>query len=121
MLRPFMWLLLVAARVTLAQQPDVPKLGETIQVTAGRDKESVQDAPGSITVVDQKQISTSAADNYGDLLRGVPGINVVHTSARDVGIRTRGASGVAEHRELTLLDGRSVYLDFYGVVLWDFL
>jgi outer membrane receptor protein involved in Fe transport len=116
-----MWLLLLVARVAFAQQPELPKFGETTEVTASRNKESVQDAPVSITVVDQKQIETTAADNYGDLLRGVPGLNVVQTSARDVGIRTRGASGVAEHRQLTLLDGRSIYLDFYGVVLWDFI
>src|SRR5438552_2105976 len=121
MLRRSMWLLLFVARVALPQQPDLPKLGETIQVTGSRDKESVQDAAGSITVIDQKQIATSSADTCADLVRGAPGINLVQTSARDVGIRARGASGVAEHRQLTLLDGRSMYLDFYGVVLWDFI
>src|ERR1700730_16365707 len=95
------WLLLLFARVALAQQPDLPKVGETIQVTTSRDKVSVQDAPVSITVIDQKQIATSAADNCADLVRGAPGINFVQTSARDIGIRARGASGVAEHRQLT--------------------
>ena len=99
----------------------VPKFSETTQVTASRNVESIADAPVSISVIDQQQIQTSAADNYADLLRGVPGVNVVQLSARDLGVRTRGASGVAEHRQLTLLDGRSIYLDFYGVVLWDFL
>src|SRR5712691_9089448 len=112
-------MLAVLLWITLAQE--LPKFGETTEVTASRNKESVLDAPVSVTVIDQKEIAMSAADNYADLLRGVPGINVVQTSARDVGIRSRGASGVAEHRELTLLDGRSTYLDFYGVVLWDFL
>src|SRR4029077_20075251 len=27
----------------------------------------------------------------------------------------------AEHHQIMLLDGRSMYLDFYGVILWDFL
>lgn len=121
MLRPSIWFLFLIGNAAFAQQPDLPKFGETTEVTASRNKESVRDAPASITVVDQKQIETTAAGNYCDLLRGVPGLNVVQTSARDVGIRTRGASGVAEHRELTLLDGRSIYLDFYGVVLWDFM
>src|SRR6266849_5932661 len=103
MFRRSVWMLLLIARAALAQQPDLPKFGETTEVTASRNKESVQDAPVSITVVDQKQIATSAADNYADLLRGVPGLNVVQTSARDAGIRARGASGVAEHHQITLL------------------
>jgi len=107
--------------VAQSEAPLPPKLLETTEITASRSEESITDAPVSISVVGQTQIETSPADNYADLLRGVPGVNVVQTSARDIGIRTRGSSGVAEHRQLTLLDGRSIYLDFYGVVLWDFL
>src|SRR5713101_6004072 len=103
------------------QETNPPKFAETVEVTASRNEESISEAPVSISVVGQGQIEASPADNYADLLRGVPGLNVVQTSARDVGIRSRGSSGVAEHRQLTLLDGRSIYLDFYGVVLWDFL
>src|SRR5947207_2261328 len=103
-------LLVALARATTGQPA---KFGETTEVTASRNSESITDAPASISVVGQKHIETSPADNYGDLLRGVPGLNVVQTSARDIGIRARGASGVAEHREVVLLDGRSLYLDFY--------
>src|SRR5712691_5916301 len=113
--------LLLLACPTAGQETKPPQFSETTEVTASRNQESLLEAPVSISVIDQKQIETSAADNYADLLRGVPGLNVVQTSARDVGIRSRGSSGVAEHRQLTLLDGRSIYLDFYGVVLWDFL
>ncbi len=113
--------LLLLACPTAGQETKPPQFSETTEVTASRNQESLLEAPVSISVIDQKQIETSAADNYADLLRGVPGLNVVQTSARDVGIRSRGSSGVAEHRQLTLLDGRPVYLDFYGVVLWDFL
>ncbi len=113
--------LLSLARLTFGQENKPPQFGEIVEVTASRNEESISDAPVSISVVSQRQIETSPADNYADLLRGVPGLNVVQTSARDLGIRSRGSSGVAEHRQLTLLDGRSIYLDFYGVVLWDFL
>src|SRR5712691_8617580 len=113
--------LLLLACPTAGQETKPPQFSETTEVTASRNQESLLEAPVSISVIDQKQIETSAADNYADLLRGVPGLNVVQTSARDVGIRSRGSSGVAEHRQLTLLDGRSIYLDFYGIVLWDCL
>jgi outer membrane receptor protein involved in Fe transport len=111
-------LLLAVVRPAAGQ---LPKFGETTEVTASRNTESVSDAPVSISVISERQIESTAADNYADLLRGVSGLNVVQMSARDIGIRARGAGSVAEHREVTLLDGRSTYLDFYGVVLWDFL
>jgi outer membrane receptor protein involved in Fe transport len=96
-----------------------PKFDDVVEVTASRNAESVVDAPVAVTVVGQHEIATSAADNCADLLR--PVTNVVVTSARDMGIRGRGATGVAEHRQLAMLDGRSIYLDFYGVILWDLL
>jgi outer membrane receptor for ferrienterochelin and colicins len=97
-----------------------PKLRETTVVIIDRYPGAVGDAAGSVTAIGQEQIASTSADNHGDLMRGA-GMNVVQMSARDIGIRARGATGVAEHREVTLLDGRSTYLDFYGVILWDFL
>ena len=61
------------------------------------------------------------AQNYGDLLRSVPGLNVIQTSARDINITTRQATSTLANSQLVLLDGRSIYLDFFGLVLWDFV
>jgi outer membrane receptor protein involved in Fe transport len=101
--------------------PDPPTYGETVEVTASRTEQPVLDAPAAMTVVGTQQIETSAADNYADLLRGVPGLNVVQTSARDMSFRARGATKVAENSQLVMLDGRSVYNDYYGIVVWDYL
>jgi outer membrane receptor protein involved in Fe transport len=110
-----------ASPVSGQQEEKPPKFTEAIEVTSRRSPEPVVNAPVSISVVDQAQIAASPADNSADLLRGGTGLNVMQASARDVGVRARGATGVAEHRQLTLLDGRSIYLDFYSVVLWDLL
>ena len=40
-------------------------------------------------------------------------------SARDVNITTRGATSTLSTSQLALVDGRSVYLDFFGMVMWD--
>jgi outer membrane receptor protein involved in Fe transport len=119
----FVLMVLLTGETTLLGQPeDKPsKFTDAIEVTSRRTPESVADAPVTISVIDQAQIATSPGDTYADLLRGGAGLNVMQSSARDVGIRARGATGVAEHRQLTLVDGRSIYLDFYGVVLWDLL
>src|SRR5262245_29661687 len=74
-----------------------------------------------MTVVTPDVLATTPAQNYGDLLRAVPGMNVVQTSARDINIVSRQSTGTLSASQLTLLDGRSIYLDFFGMVLWDFL
>ncbi|HEV8268204.1 MAG TPA: TonB-dependent receptor plug domain-containing protein, partial [Thermoanaerobaculia bacterium] len=63
---------------------ELPAYAGAVEVTASRTEQPVLDAPVAITVVDGKQIETSPAKNYADLLRGVPGLNVIQTSARDI-------------------------------------
>src|SRR6185503_5609394 len=63
----------------------------------------------------------SPAQNYGDLLRSVPGVNVIQTSARDVNLTSRQATATLSNSQLALLDGRSIYVDFFGFILWDFV
>ena len=46
-------------------------------------------------------------------------MNVVQTSARDVNLTARQATSTLANSQLALLDGRSIYLDFFGLVLWD--
>ena len=49
----------------------------------------------------------------------MPGVNVTQVSARDVNITTRGATSTLSTSQLALVDGRSIYLDFFGMVMWD--
>ncbi|MDA1186168.1 MAG: TonB-dependent receptor, partial [Acidobacteria bacterium] len=51
--------------------------------------------------------------------RTVPGLNVTQTSARDINMTARGATSTLATSQLALVDGRSVYLDFFGMVMWD--
>ena len=48
-------------------------------------------------------------------------MNVIQTSARDFNLTTRQATSTLNNSQLVLVDGRSVYLDFFGLVLWDFV
>jgi outer membrane receptor protein involved in Fe transport len=98
-----------------------PIYSEVMLVTASRIEESVADAPVSVTVIREEQIESSPATNYGDLLRGVPGLNVVQVSARDLNFVARGAASTLATSQLALVDGRSIYQDFYGFVMWDVL
>jgi len=99
----------------------VARLGETVVVSAARVETAMVDAPATMSVLGTEVLSTSPAQNYGDLLRTVPGVNVVQLSARDVNVTSRQATSTLSNSQLVLLDGRSLYLDFFGIVLWDFL
>ena len=46
-------------------------------------------------------------------------MNAVQTSARDINLTSRQATSTLSNSQLVLVDGRSVYLDFFGLVLWD--
>ena len=46
-------------------------------------------------------------------------MNVIQMSARDVNLTSRQSTSTLATSQLVLLDGRSVYLDFFGLVLWD--
>jgi outer membrane receptor protein involved in Fe transport len=104
-----------------APEDEIVKREEIVVVTASKVESTVINAPATMTVVTSEVLSTTPAQNYGDLLRAVPGMNVVQTSARDINIVSRQSTGTLSASQLTLLDGRSIYLDFFGMVLWDFL
>lgn len=114
---------LLVTLCTFADDPpqELPPYSEVMEVTASRVEQPLLDAPVALSIIDEQQLETTPADNYADLLRGVPGVNAVQTSARDIVVRTRGAAKAAENTQLVLLDGRSVYLDYYGLVVWDYL
>ncbi len=99
----------------------VARLGETVVVSAARVETALVDAPATMSVLGTEVLTTSPAQNYGDLLRTLPGVNVVQLSARDVNVTSRQATSTLSNSQLVLLDGRSIYLDFFGIVLWDFL
>ena len=99
----------------------VAGIGETVVVSASKVETQLVDAPATMTVISGATLATLPAQNYGDILRSVPGVNVVQLSARDVNVTSRSATGTLATSQLTLLDGRSLYLDFYGLVLWDFV
>ena len=96
-----------------------PTYQEQVVVTASKTEEQLVNAPAAVSVVTNETIQNSPANNVGDLLRAVPGVNVSQTSARDINITARGATSTLSTSQLALVDGRSVYLDFFGMVMWD--
>ena len=93
--------------------------GDTVVVSASRGELRLLDAPVSTSVITASTLETTPAQNYGDLLRATPGVNVIQLSARDVQVASRSPGNTLTNTQLVLVDGRSAYLDFFGLVLWD--
>jgi outer membrane receptor protein involved in Fe transport len=104
-------------RITMA----LGTLGETVVVSASKVDTALADAPATMSVVTSETLASTPAQNYADLLRSVPGMNAIQLSARDVNLTSRQGTSTLSNSQLVLVDGRSVYLDFFGLVLWDFV
>jgi len=100
---------------------DLETVEDIIVITASRTEQRLQDAPAAMTVITAKELETAPADDFGDLLRNVPGVNVTQISARDINITSRASTGSLATSQLVLVDSRSIYLDFFGFVIWEFL
>jgi len=100
--------------------PADSKVVEDVVVSASARSEALLDAPAAVTVVTGKELETLPGDALVDHLRRVPGINVVQFSARDVNIASRTSTGGINTSTLALVDGRNLYLDFLGFVIWEF-
>jgi hypothetical protein len=92
-----------------------------VVVSASKVEQQLVDAPATMTVIGPRALEVAPSTNYADLLRNVPGLNITQISARDVNVTSRGATGSLATSQLAVLDGRSLYQDFFGFVMWDFM
>jgi outer membrane receptor protein involved in Fe transport len=110
-----------AAQQPAPPEPADPTYEETVVVSGSRAQEKLTNTPVTMTVIGPRQIESATSQNFAELLRTVPGLNITQTSARDINVTSRAATGTLATGELALLDGRSLYQDFFGFVMWDFL
>ncbi len=104
-----------------AKPEEAPIYVEQVVVTASKVEQQLVNAPATVSVVTADVIASTPATNYAELFRSVPGVNLSQTSARDFNITMRSATSTLATSTLALLDGRSLYLDFFGFVAWDLL
>ena len=114
-----------------APPADVPELdlgaersGEIYEesvVSASRFAQSPLDAPNATYVITRQDIRLSGLTSIGELLRRVPGIDIMTMTPGDQSISFRGFNQRLSPRTLVLVDGRSVYIDPLGATFWSIL
>ncbi|MEM6368490.1 MAG: TonB-dependent receptor [Myxococcota bacterium] len=107
--------------VTAAAEELESKTGEVYEdvvITASRRAESPLDAPNAVTILTAEDIRLSGARALPDLLRRVPGVDVMAMSYSDFNVAVRGFNRRVANKILVLIDGRTAYQDFLGLTLW---
>lgn len=92
-----------------------------IVISASRREQPITESPSAITLISAEDISHSGAVTVPDVLRMAAGVDVMSISLRDQQVSIRGLNSSQSNKLLVLVDGRSVYLDLYGNVMWDML
>src|SRR5687767_12338793 len=104
------------------QDPQAPpKYEEIVVVSGSRAEEKLINTPATMSVITAQTIELAPTQNFAELLRSIPGLNITQVSARDINVTSRAPTGTLATGQLALLDGRSLYQDFFGFVMWDFL
>jgi outer membrane receptor protein involved in Fe transport len=101
------------------QKPETYK--EVVVVSATKTEQKIVNAPATMTVIGARALEVAPSNNYADIMRSVPGVNVSQLSARDINITSRAATSSLATSQLTILDGRTLYQDFFGFTMWDFM
>ena len=95
------------------------QLGTTEAVSAS--DEEVLRAPASLTILDAQMIRHMGANDFPELLRGVPGVQVIRSSNGNYLVSLRGAGGVTGNNVVVMLDGIPLNATVDGAVDWDLI
>ncbi|MHB8872873.1 MAG: TonB-dependent receptor domain-containing protein [Myxococcaceae bacterium] len=115
-----------AAEAALPALPAPDEGGEGVPyeetvVTASRRAQSTLEAPNATTVITAEELRLSGATTLPELLRRVPGAEVMTLGVDSANVSFRGFNQRIANKVLVLLDGRPEYQDFLGITLWPAL
>jgi iron complex outermembrane receptor protein len=87
--------------------------------TAARHRQLIEESPSAVTVITREDIEASGATTILDLLRMVPGVDVIGASRFFTAITTRLDWTTSSNRFLVLIDGREVNIELLGQVFME--
>jgi iron complex outermembrane receptor protein len=93
---------------------------ETVSI-ASRYEQPISQAPSNVYVITDEDIRHSGATDIPTVLRRVPGLDIMQVTGADFNVSARGDNQLGANKMLVLVDGRSIYTDTQGVVLWKMI
>lgn len=82
-------------------------------------KSTVGQSPGAVYVLTDEMIRRSGVRTIPDALRLVPGVQVARLNSQAYSVSIRGFAGSFNNKVLVQVDGRMIYNQTYGGVMWD--
>jgi len=95
--------------------------GEAEVTSASKGSLKLRESPSAITVLTANDIHNYGSHRIVDALRMVPGMDFMTLSNSDHNLTIRGFNREGANKLLVLVDGRSVYVDLFGITFWDAL
>jgi outer membrane receptor protein involved in Fe transport len=90
-------------------------------VSVSRRAESLLKAPAAVSRLDRERIRHTGALSIADLLRAVPGVQVMRSAAGNTVVSLRGTAGLDGNNVVVLLDGMPLNSPLDGSVDWSAL
>ena len=102
-------------------QEDLDFLKEESVSIAAAHEQPISEAPSNVYVITDEDIRHSGATDIPTVLRRIPGMEVIQMTAAHFDVSVRGDNQPRANKLLVLIDGRSIYRDEQGEVLWKLL
>ncbi len=93
-------------------------LSERVTIAA-RHAQSISESPSAVTVIAREDIEASGATNLADLLRLVPGMDVILVSPAFTAVTARLIWTNENFHHLLLVDGREANIELLGQPFWE--
>lgn len=87
-------------------------------ISASRTEQEITETSANVSVITADDIELSGATNITDLLRNIPGLDVMSGWASGIDVGGRGLNVLENSKTLVLINGQRVNNDYSGSVRW---
>ncbi|MCG3174727.1 MAG: Vitamin B12 transporter BtuB [Myxococcota bacterium] len=87
--------------------------------SVSRARQRASESPAAVSVLTEDDLVNYGSPLLGEALRQMPGMDVMRINAADFNVNVRGFNRENSNRLLSLVDGRSVYVDIFGITFWE--
>ena len=99
-------------------QEDLNFLKEENVSIAAMHEQPISETPSNVYVITDEDIRQSGAVDLPTVLRRIPGLEIIQMTGAHFDVSMRGDNQSRANKLLVLVDGRSIYLDSQGDMLW---
>lgn len=97
---------------------DLEQLMQMEVISAEKKSQSLLKTAAAVHIITQDDIRRSGALSLPEVLRGVPGLEVMQVDASNWAVSIRGFDSRFANKLLVMIDGRTIYTPLFSGVFW---